>query len=83
MQLLISFLKVIFALLSLMVPSNSSLKQIMDQFPSSLSVMKTRLNVVQGQLVQYVVCPKCDTLGGEAKALILSNQQKCFTHTIS
>ena len=61
-----------------MVPSNSSLKQIMDQFPSSLSVMKTRLNVVQGQHVQYVMCPKCDTLGGEAKALILSNQQKCL-----
>ena len=77
MQLLLSFLKVMIALISLIVPSNSSLKLLMNQFPSSLNAMRTRLSVEQRELLQYVMCPKCDTLCGEAKAVIFSNQNRC------
>ena len=79
MQLLLSFLKVIIAVISFMLPSNIEIKQLMDSFPTSLNAMRTRFNIEEQQLVQYVMCPKCDHLCGDAKALILCNQQKC-TH---
>lgn len=39
----------------------------MNQFPSSQNAMRTRLVVEERELVQYVMCPKSDTLCGEAK----------------
>eukprot|EP00731_Ephydatia_muelleri_P007199 Em0003g1447a len=50
-----NFFFVMIALISLIVPCNSSLKLLMNQFPSSLNAMRTRLSVEQRELVQYVM----------------------------
>ena len=76
MQLLLLWLSTLLTLLSSIVQNKEEIRNVTDSFPSTLYEMRKTLTLKTFE--QYIMCPKCDSLCGNAENLLLPCNCTCI-----